>query len=255
MGSLRLPDFFTDQVFLLSKVCKLNCYTSPFFRWVGTNWICTTNLQSLVYSHWLTPLSLILVSVSLSTRHITVSKWSIPAAECRGVIWWEQLINMVHNEQPGSLAYSSLLACKQLASYLYIKQFNVQSAIKWKMQHMTESFIGQRQLLYTDNNCEFLGENRLFLKMQVKSFCQFIHSKMLWIVYLHIAVPPSWQFARAEFGCHTVQLLFWEVAHWFSLCKFVSGLDMFCSCSLIHAATASWSFCNCWLQPLPYPIS
>ena len=86
---------------------------------------------------------------------------------------------MVHNEQPGSLAYSSLLACKQLASYLYIKQFNVQSAIKWKMQHMTESFIGQRQLLYTDNNCEFLGENRLFLKMQVKSFCQFIHSKML----------------------------------------------------------------------------
>ena len=126
MGSLRLPDFLTDQVFLLSKVCKLNCYTSPFFRWVGTNSICTTNLQSPVYSHWLTQLSLILVSV-LSTRHITVSTWSIPAAECRGVIWWEQLINMVHNERPGSLAYSSLLACKQLASYFLHRIWNVTS--------------------------------------------------------------------------------------------------------------------------------
>ena len=124
---------------------------------------------------------------------------------------------------------------------MYTKWLNVQSAIK----SMCNTW--RRALLDSVNCCIqkiiFRGKQTIPQKARCtfqKSFRQFIHSKMLRIVNL-CSFSSLMVVCMSKIWLSHAPLRLLITSCCASLCQ---ALDMYCSCSLTHAATASWSFCT-----------
>ena len=88
---------------IVFEIClKLQCWGSlvqVHTKLLSNSWpiltlINSTNPQSAVHSHPLTPSqSLLLMLAPFSAKYFTVSRWPPSAARCRGVSWWGGVIH------------------------------------------------------------------------------------------------------------------------------------------------------------------
>ena len=92
-----LSDFQADQsvISIPDSILVISCTSTyqTLVKRMGTRLtlINSTNLQSVVHPHSLTPTwSSKWMLASFSSKNFTRSTWPPPAARCRGVLWWRE---------------------------------------------------------------------------------------------------------------------------------------------------------------------
>ena len=100
-----LSDFQADQlvISISDSILVISCTSAyqTLVKCMGTRLtlINSTNPQSVVHSHSLTPtLSLLWMLAPFSTKNFIVSTWPSSAAQCRGVNWWGEANKIEHGQ-------------------------------------------------------------------------------------------------------------------------------------------------------------